>query len=180
VTYTVRASWSVYPGERRELRCYQDGSYDVWETDRRGVSHRLNSDFVRPDDLAAILGLPVLGPRSAAERRSQDAQIAGGALEGTALPAVLDDPDGRFREALADWCRSRSERGKRVTATVARKTLAELAKWTRGEAIEALEASAKNGWTGVFRPKATIGQKPVATEHRAHAIARFGRRDGRP
>lgn len=68
------------------------------------------------------------------------------------LPAALNNE--QFRRTWEEWIEYRKEKKSRIVPTTAKKQLAELASWGLVKAIEALEASMKNGWLGVFEPGA--------------------------
>lgn len=67
------------------------------------------------------------------------------------IPADLDTPE--FREAWGEWLAYR--RGRRLTCTsiTLTKQLTLLAGWGVGKAIESINASITNGWTGLFDQK---------------------------
>lgn len=68
------------------------------------------------------------------------------------FPSELDcEP---FRLAWAEWVRHRQEIGASLKATGATRQLKQLASWGVTGAIEAIEASVRNGWRGLFDPKA--------------------------
>lgn len=119
------------------------------------------------------LGLPDILAISAARepKLSQDAQIDKGTLEGVPIPPEFLALGERFKEALKDWCRSRSERGKKVTRTVVKRTFSKLLSWRSPElALEALEISAERGWSGVFLPSSVHKVALAVTDHRQQAI----------
>jgi len=160
----VRAEWRTASGAIRKLVL---GTFPVvLELDVRDGKWRA----IHPDrvGLADVLALLSDGPRS------QDTQIDQGTLEGCPIPPALLGSDDRFREELKAWCRSRRERGKKVTKTSAGRTLKKLEGMGRESAIRALKAAADAGWTSVYEVREDArGQKPLATEHREGTVAAF-------
>lgn len=91
------------------------------------------------------------------------------------IPTELDSPD--FRKAWADWIEDRRARGKRVTELAAKQNLEKLAPLGITKAIESIQDSIRNGWTGIF-PKTAAPRaapaKPTA-ETLEEKILRIGR-----
>lgn len=77
------------------------------------------------------------------EKRAADAAACG-------FPPSLDVPP--FRDAWESWERYRREIRKRLTQSTKDKQLATCATWGPGRAIQAINDSIKNGWTGLFEP----------------------------
>ena len=83
-----------------------------------------------------------------------------------------------WTEAWAKWCRHRSELRKPLTRQATESQIAELAKMGEARAIAAIYHSLRNGWQGIFEPKADspgagYGHRPSATERAAESAERL-------
>lgn len=83
-----------------------------------------------------------------------------------------------WTEAWAKWCRHRSELRKPLTRQATESQIAELAKLGEARAIAAIYHSLRNGWQGIFEPKADspgagYGHRPSATERAAESAERL-------
>ena len=58
-----------------------------------------------------------------------------------------------FRIAWESWCTYRRERHKPLTPSTIKRQIAKLERMGHDQAIEAIEISISNGWTGLFEPK---------------------------
>lgn len=82
------------------------------------------------------------------------------------IPLVLPFPSRAFAEAWAGWLQYREELKKPVKPTSAKAQLQDMAVWGEEKSIEAMHASIKNGWQGIFEPTQTTGthQQPPPPE----------------
>ena len=83
-----------------------------------------------------------------------------------------------WNEAWAKWCRHRSEIRKPLTRQATESQIDELAKMGEARAIAAIYHSLRNGWQGIFEPKADspgagYGHRPSATERAAESAERL-------
>lgn len=58
-----------------------------------------------------------------------------------------------FQTAWQSWCKYRRERRKPLTPSTIKRQIAKLERMGHDKAIEAIETSISNGWTGLFEPK---------------------------
>lgn len=71
------------------------------------------------------------------------------------IPDSIKTPE--FEAEWAEWLAYRRERKTKTTARTMVQQLAFLAQHTPAEAAEMLRTSIRNGWSGLFAPKATAG-----------------------
>ncbi len=71
------------------------------------------------------------------------------------LPLPFNSPD--FAEAWEQWENHRREIRKKLTPTAIKSQFALCLKIGKADAIEMLQNSVRNGWTGLFEPKANSG-----------------------
>lgn len=71
------------------------------------------------------------------------------------LPEAIDTPE--IRAAWADWIATRREARKPLTPTSARLAIDKLTRAGPAAALEALQASAANGWQGIFPERSSNG-----------------------
>lgn len=74
------------------------------------------------------------------------------------LPAALDTP--RFSAAWSEWINYRRERRLSLRERTVAKQISTFAIWGELRAIEAIDASIRNGWQGVFEPRKQKPEKP--------------------
>lgn len=67
------------------------------------------------------------------------------------MPEGLDVPE--FRAAWGNWEEDRKRRRKGLTPEARRLQLRDCLSWGAARAALAVEASIKNGWSGLFEPK---------------------------
>ena len=89
------------------------------------------------------------------DETNEEALRAAIAAEPSIFPANLDVP--AFRQAWAEWFAYRRERNLASwkPRTIAAK-LEQLADWGPTRAVEAIRTSIREGWQGIFEPKATV------------------------
>jgi hypothetical protein len=76
--------------------------------------------------------------------------------------------------AWNEWLQYRSEGGKKITPSTAKRQLKTLSVLTEKEAVERIERSIHNGWTGLFEVTKQPGQKPAQTTVDGFTSAKFG------
>lgn len=67
------------------------------------------------------------------------------------LPLLLNTPE--FIQAWTEWLADRKARGKTVTLRAAKIQLGKMELWGPAKAVEAINNSIANGWTGIFEPR---------------------------
>jgi hypothetical protein len=70
---------------------------------------------------------------------------------GVEIPEALRTP--AFSAAWTDYQQHRHEMRKKLTPLATKRLLSQLAGWGSDRAVESLQQSVRNGWTGVFEPK---------------------------
>lgn len=98
----------------------------------------------------------------------------------TPVPLLFLPHGDAFREAWVEWVRYRSEKKAKLTDTTARKQLAMLANLPEPHAVETLEASMTNGWTGLFpaKVKGFVVRGQAETNHFVDLVADTMRKRG--
>lgn len=86
------------------------------------------------------------------------------------LPAALDTP--AFRDSWAEWVAYRRDRRLSLRERTVAKQISDFARWGEPAAIEAINTSIRNGWTGVFESKpGGKHAKPVDPDAGFRAVA---------
>lgn len=86
------------------------------------------------------------------------------------LPLPFDSL--QFKEAWSAWMEYRKEIKKTLKPTSIRALFAQFAKWGESDSIHSINESIKNGWQGVFEPKAKAAEPsfvPLFNGHRPPA-----------
>lgn len=102
-------------------------------------------DMVSPEPIIEPSKEPVIEPTRAQPKRAKRRALK------FDIPAQLDAP--RFRQAWAGWIAHRKEIGHALTQRSADMQIKLLARHGEPVAIEAIEASVRNGWRGLFPEK---------------------------
>lgn len=78
------------------------------------------------------------------------------------LPLPFDSPD--FAETWEQWKNHRREIRKKLTPTAVQQQFALCRKVGKADAIEMIQTSIRNGWTGLFEPQTNRGKSPAPSE----------------
>lgn len=89
------------------------------------------------------------------------------------IPSPIDTP--RFHAAWAEWLNYRADRRLSTRETTVRKQLSDFARWGEEKAIEAINASIRNGWHGVFEPRGAVGGNTKCQKNDANLFANLER-----
>ena len=156
---------TIYTSDDSQIRSYSiQKNYDKWK-----VSTKMNRGLKSVDRVSTKVihnHLPQRHPQKKDKQYTKE----------IVLPTDLDIPE--FRTAWDEWKTHRKEIRRKLTPLAMKRQLNMLSEMGSEKAIQSINQSITNGWTGLFDPKKKGGSYGTVEENITRVRAKPGKYDG--